>query len=237
MYHSIYIGDKNTWDDFYLIPTTRPLVNSPEPRTMYVDVYGIDGTLDLSTALTGGVLYKNREGSWEFIVENGHENWEVLHHKLSNYLHGKKFKIVLEDDPGYYYLGRLSLEEWKSDNNWSVVTIKYYLDPYKYEMTSSVEDWLWDPFSFETGIVREYGAITVNGSYILNIPGSERPVIPAFTVASTGGTGMTVTFEGVTYTFADGTYRNPNIVIREDGATLTIQGNGNVSVHFQGGWL
>ena len=25
MYHSITIGDKNTWDDWHLIPATRPL--------------------------------------------------------------------------------------------------------------------------------------------------------------------------------------------------------------------
>lgn len=33
MYHSITIGEKNTWDDWHLIPTSRPLVNPPSVNT------------------------------------------------------------------------------------------------------------------------------------------------------------------------------------------------------------
>ena len=241
MYHSIYIGDKNTWDDFHLVSTDRPTVVPPEVRTVYVDAYGIDGPLDLSTALTGGILYKNRVGSWTFTAVNSmygvtDESWEIRYHKLANYLHGKKFKIVLEDDPNYYYMGRLSIDEWKSGKNWSSVTINYTLEPYKYEKFSSLDDWLWDPFSFETGIVREYKNIAVNGSYTLTIAGSERPVIPQFTV-SAGGNGMNVRYNGVTYTIPDGSSRNPNIVLREEESTLVIQGTGTISILYQGGWI
>lgn len=237
MYHSIYIDEKNTWDDFYLIPETRPVVNPPEVRTMYVDIPGKDGALDLSTALTGFVLYKNREGSWTFIVDNDHWNWEVAYHTISNYLHGKRMKIILEDDPNFYYIGRLAVDEWKSEQSWSKIVIKYNLEPFKYELTSSVEEWLWDPFSFETGVVRESGNITIPGTLTIIIPSSRRPVIPTF-VVSANGNGMTMQVNGgTTYTLYDGTNRNTSIIFGEEETTLELTGTGVLSIIYQGGWL
>ena len=71
MYHSITFGDKNTWDDWHLIPSTRPLVNPPSRKKNTVDIPGADGSLDLSNVVSGHPVYENRSGSFEFIVENG----------------------------------------------------------------------------------------------------------------------------------------------------------------------
>ena len=63
MYHSITLGTKNTWDDWHLIPTSRPVVNPPSVKTNMIEIPGGDGVLDLTTALAGRVLYKNRTGA------------------------------------------------------------------------------------------------------------------------------------------------------------------------------
>ena len=63
-------GSKNTWTDWMLIPTSRPVANPPEMKTHYVDIPGRNGTIDLSTFLTGEPSYENRVGTWEFIVCN-----------------------------------------------------------------------------------------------------------------------------------------------------------------------
>ena len=75
MYHSITFGDKNTWDDWHLIPSSRPLFNPPTPKTKYQDIPGANGKLDLSEALTGYPVYDNRIGSFEFYVMNGYQEW------------------------------------------------------------------------------------------------------------------------------------------------------------------
>lgn len=162
MHHSIWINDKNTFDDFSIIPITRPVVNEPEPITVYVDVHGTDGPLDLSEALTGMTLYKNRTGSWDFHIKNYRLSWDAICHNLSNYFHGKRMKVILEDDRDYYYMGRLELDKFSAPPK---ISIKYNLEPYKYEICSGNEPWLWDPFSFETGIIRNYGGpeVIVNG--------------------------------------------------------------------------
>ena len=79
MYHSITIGDKNTWDDWHLIPATRPLFNPPLVKFNLQDVPGGDGMINLTKALAGRPTYGNRTGSWTFYVENGFKDWTALY--------------------------------------------------------------------------------------------------------------------------------------------------------------
>lgn len=237
MYHSITFGDKNTWDDWHLIPATRPVFNPPEIKTHYVDIPGANGQIDLTESLTGYPLYENRTGSIEFYVANGYEDWAVLYSKIMNYLHGKRMRATLEDDRYFYYEGRFEVNKWTSDKWWSKITIDYDVYPYKKEPNTSVEPWLWDPFDFEQGIIRDYNALVVDGTLELEILGREEYVVPEITVDSDDGSGMTVKVGSTTYELSDGVNVNPNIVVGEANVTLTFTGNGTVSVNYQGGSL
>lgn len=243
MYHSIIFGDKNTWADWYLIPSSRPVFNPPTPKTKYVDVPGADWHLDMSTSLTGDVVYEGRKGSFEFIVDNGtlskynHETWFELYSNILEYLHGRVLRAKLEDDPGYYYEGRFSVNSWKSDRHNSKITIDYDVFPYKYEVTSSLEDWEWDDFSFESGIIREYRDLEVDGELDFIIHGRKMKVTPSFIVKSDNGEGLKVSFNGVTYDLPDGSSRVINIRMGEGTNSLRFTGNGMVSIDYRGGSL
>ena len=110
--------------------------------------------LDLTTSLAGRPLYKNRTGSVEFYVDNDFRDWSVLYSEIMLYLHGQKMRAVLEDDPSYYYEGRFSVNAWKSNPDRSQITINYDVFPYKQYINNSTDEWLWDTFNFETGIIR-----------------------------------------------------------------------------------
>jgi hypothetical protein len=243
MYHSIIFGDKNTWADWYLIPSSRPVFNPPEPKTKFVDIPGADWHLDLSTSLTGDIAYSSRTGSIEFIVDNGYLSdynasaWHVLYSDILNYLHGKLMKTTLEDDPSFYYEGRFSVNEWKSEPHNSKIVIDYTISPYKYEAFSSLEDWEWDSFDFETGIVREYKDLRVDNKLEFVIVGRRMSVTPSFIVKSDDGKGLKVKFNGTTYDLPDGTSRVVNIKTVEGENTLTFIGNGTVSIDYRGGCL
>lgn len=237
MYHSIIFGDKNTWADWFLIPTSRPVFNPPVPKTKFVDIPGADYHLDLSTSLTGDIAYEARKGSFEFIVDNGHKEWADLYSEIMDYLHGKLLKATLEDEPVYYYEGRFEVNEWKSERYNSKIVIDYTVAPYKYETYSSLEDWIWDTFNFETGIVREYKELKVDGKLEFVIVGRRMSVTPSFIVKSNDGKGLKVTFNGVTHDLPDGTSRVINIKTVEGENTLTFTGNGTVSIDYRGGRL
>ena len=145
MEHSITFGEisgnrivgRNTWSDWHLIPSSRPVVAQAGVSTSYVDIPGRkDGPRDATENLVNRVVYGQRSGSFEFLVENDHEYWETLRMKIAGYLHGKSMKMCLEDDPEYYYEGRFSLSEWKSESWNSKITINYAVKPFKYRIST-----------------------------------------------------------------------------------------------------
>ena len=233
MYHSITIGDKNTWDDWHLISTSRPLVNPPPVKTNYVEIPGGNGILDLSTAMAGRPLYNNRTGSWEFYVENGFRDWSALYQGIMRYLHGQKLKVILEDDPDFYYEGRFAVNQWKSDPQRSSVVIDYNVGPYKL-YTVGNDEWLWDPFNFETGVIRYYKNLTVSGSRRVRVIGEMNDTIPTI-ISSVSG--MIVEYQGEMYTLSKGSNRIQQIVIHPGEQVLQFIGNGIISIEFTGGRL
>lgn len=236
-YHSIIFGDKHTWEDWHLVPTSRPVFNPPTPKTKFVDIPGADYHLDLTEVLTGNVVYNPREGSFEFIVLNGYEVWNELYSKILNYLHGQVFKAILMDEPAYYYEGRFTVNEWKSEPHNSKIVINYTVNPYKRDIKTSLEDWEWDPFSFESGIIREYKDLRVDKNMTFIVIGDRMEVTPSFIVKSDDGKGLDVEFKGTTYHLPDGTSRVINIRTVEGENTLKFTGNGTVSIEYRGGRL
>lgn len=225
---------RNTWDDWHLIPTSRPLVAPPEVKTNYVDLPGANGSLDY-TEILSGVKYQNREGTWEFIVENDHQEWHVLYKDLLAFLHGYRMKIKMESDPNYYYFGRMFVEEWVSNSSdrHSTVKFKYIIDPYKYPVSTTGDyDWLWDELQFVNIYEIYYGNFNVNGVKERNlINPREVDVIPAFTC----GGDMVVEFDSNTYNLPTGTTNDSGIILHPGDNNMSFHGHGNVKVDYSTG--
>lgn len=234
MYHSITFGTKNTWDDWHLIPTSRPLFNPPSVKTNLIEIPGGDGALDLTTALAGRPLYKNRTGSLEFYVDNNFLDWTVLYSEIMVYLHGQKMRAVLEDDPSYYYEGRFAINAWKSNKERSSLVIDYDVNPYKKDILGTDEEWIWDTFNFETGIIRYYKDLPVSGSLSVTVIVDMMPVLPTIT---TSAAGMTVSFSGETYNLSKGVNHIPEIVLPQGSNVLTFTGSGTITIGQTGGRL
>lgn len=235
--NGVMFGDKHSYRDWGMYLKSRPEISPPPPKTVYEDIPGSDGSLDLTESLTGDVKYENRELRFEFKVIGGRSMWYNTYSDIMDYLHGKNVKVIIDEDMSFYYIGRMEADEWESSEITSTVVIKGDVEPYKMELNSSLEDWLWDPFNFETGIVREYKDLDVNGSRTLVVPGRRKHVTPTFIVSSTDGSGMAITFNGYTYTIPDGTSRVVGMVLLEGENVLTIKGNGKISVDYRGGRL
>lgn len=125
-----FIG-KNSWADWHLIPDGRPLVSMPSVKTEYLEIPALDGKYDLTEVVAGRPIYSTRTGSWSFYVANGFDNWYELYSDIANYLHGRKVRVVLMDDPDYFYEGRVSVNEWSSEESNSKITLDYELQPFK----------------------------------------------------------------------------------------------------------
>lgn len=128
----------NTWDNWHLIPTSRPVFTLPNVETKYVDVDGREGSIDITNYLNSQTVIRDRSGSFEFYITNRTDGeYFRLQSEIAAYLRGRRLWVSLEDDPNYYYIGRFNLESWKQDDHFSQVTIKYRVAPYKYRVTNS----------------------------------------------------------------------------------------------------
>ena len=141
---------QNTWTSWHLIPSSRPSVAPPAFSPKMIDIPGReDGPIDVSDYLTGSPSYGSRTGSWDFYVDNDHENWISIYTNIMYYLHGKRMNCMLDDERGYFYTGRFTVSQYNSDRSNSKIQINYTLEPYK-KFIGESGDFLWDPFNFLT---------------------------------------------------------------------------------------
>lgn len=259
MYHSITFGDgslypsghekegqfmgTNTWDDWHLIPAERPSIASPGVSTSFVEIPGRDGAIDMSTFLMNRPVYGSRQGSWDFYVDNDHEYWESIRMRMMTFLHGKRYRIVLEDDPNWYWEGRFAVDNWRSDPSNSRIQINYQIDPYKRKFRSEGDqDIIWDDFNFQSDY--DYyaslhptanGIALNNSSYSAYIMGYDFP-FEVFATAASGGSNINATMNGRQYVIAPGTTVSLGKV-KAGINQLNFVGTGNVTVSFTGGSL
>jgi hypothetical protein len=259
MYHSVTFGDKNTWDDWHLVPSSRPIFAPPTVKTKTIEIPGGNGVLDLSEALTGYPVYNNRTGSLKFIVVDDnfepvstHTEWYNAYSAIMDYLHGQKLKAILEDDKEYYYEGRFAANNWDFSKNYSTIEIEYDVSPYKLSVLSSTDDWLWNPFNFETGVImtgtfKDIPITTTEKSVTFDADFIGRaPVCPTISVSTTSGKGAYVRCLnqelGIDDTefIPDGTTQIPQFIFFGSSVTMymkSVSGTGTVSIDFRKGRL
>lgn len=233
----VLFGDKHSYRDWGLVLASRPTISPPSPKTILVDIPGSDGKIDLTESLTGEVAYNNREISCSFSVVDKRENWANKYSEILDYLHGKRMKIVFDEDEEYYYYGRIEIDSWESDIASATLNIKADVEPFKLEQFSSLDDWDWDPFDFETGIAREYKDIRVDRRLDCIVEGRRKPVSPVFIAEPDENKNLYVIYHGKKYLIHPGRSRILNIVLKQGTNTLTFVGYGKVSIDYRGGGL
>lgn len=227
------INDLHTWKDLGL-RWAGVTISAPEVKTNYLDVPGRSGPLDLSEALTGYPTYAARSLALTFDARtHSFDDWERKYSQVLNAFHGRRVKVVLDTDPGFYYEGRAAVSSKKEVLETDELILTVHADPYKRELSSGVEPWVWDTFCFETGIVREYSALVVDGELTLTIPGLSLRVTPKITCSAD----MTVTYLGKSYPLRAGENKVSGLYLGPGENVLLFSGSGAVSVDYRGGEL
>lgn len=164
--HSLLIGDFingkydesgfiHTWKDWHLIPKSKPIIVPPEPQSNTIEVPGMNGKIDITERLLGYPIYYNRTGSLEFYVDDTQDgwDWQTAYDTILNAIHGFNRKVILCDSPSFYYEGRLSVNEFKSEKMCDTIVIDYDFAPFRQMLFTTTEHWLWNPFDFLNGII------------------------------------------------------------------------------------
>lgn len=118
-----------SWDDFHLIPESRPKIEYPKANYSTIAIPGSSERFDITEYLPGGLTYQIVNGSWSFIVDHtqweNEKSWFKSRRALEKFFNGERFIVELTDEPGKLYSGRLWLSEQVSEDQHSTVKIEY----------------------------------------------------------------------------------------------------------------
>jgi phage-related protein len=205
----------HSYHDLHLI-LSKVDIPAAKPKTNYVDIPGSDGSLDM-TETHGEVKYKDRECKFTFTMPPvGESEAEALKSKVNNAINGKTFRITLDKDPGYYYLGRCEVDSYSVDRRFRQIVVKAKVSPWKFKQNETV------------------AVFALNGTEkVVSLSNSRRPVSPVITCTAD----TTITFGKYTYILEDGSHKVLNIRLTEGKNTLTLKSRGTVTFTYQEGEL
>lgn len=207
--NGVKFGDKHSITDWDLIMISKDM-GTAEPKINEIDIPGRDGTLDIPDP-SGEVKYNNRTISFLFDTLKPSSEWWTLNRKISNYLHGQKLKVILDQDPNYYYLAKLKVS-FSNDKNVGHFSISGTAEPYKYKQNVTVVT----------------NTVTAGSTYTYT--NDRKSVVPTLELSDA----MTLEFEGNTYSLSSGKQKVLNIRFKEGTNSIkVVTGSGTLKVTYQ----
>ena len=239
----IYVEDSgktvHTITDWNLGLGNNNYIGDPEMETTYISVPGRDGLIDASEAISGRRVYKKRPLAFELGGIHPHLNWDATISSMRNNIEGRVCRLTLDNDDSYYWRGRVFIQGFDRFRGLGTFTLAVpNADPYKYDVLSSADPWLWDPFNFETGEITQDEAHVIVGSGTVTIPHGHMPTCPDIVVSDKISGVFAVTFDGSTYELNSGSNKIPAIMVGgESNVTLEFTGSATVQMVYRGGSL
>lgn len=210
-----FILDKfNTWYDWRLVLTGKD-VTPPKPKTNYVNIDGMSGSLDLSEALTGEVTYNDRTVSASFWTDEGtRKDRERLLREIRIALHGKKIKIIEPDDPDHYFYGRLNITSESNIVPYAEFKIEATCEPWRYALDDTVRTIEVNSQIVTNAVIHNNGVKTL--SPIITVTGS-----------------VDITYNGVKTSLTAGSYKISDIKLHQGVNIIGVSGNGSATFTYK----
>ena len=204
----------HTYENLHMVLSQ---VNIPPatPKTSFIDIPGGDGSVDLTEAL-GEVRYSNREGATFTFTVFPQDDFEEKKRQISNFLNGKRFeRIILDKDPGYFWMGRCAINEYASDKNLHNIVVVANLAPYKLKVNQTM---LSVPAGENTVITLENGRKSVVPTIVCTAP-------------------ATIVFGAGEHKINAGTHVLSNILLKQGDNKLSVTSEEPVKFIYQEGDL
>lgn len=210
-------GGVHSYRDLHLVQAAVD-VEPAKPKTNFIDVPGADGSKDFTESPAGRVVFNTRKITWTFKLYPG-DDWAAKYTQVSNAINGRQCRITLDDDPDYYYLGRVAVDKHAADGILHTITVTATCQPYKLRQAeTTVSD-----------------SLTTTNKTIMLI-GERMAVVPTITVSAA----TTLTWKGNTFSLAAGTHKVLDIMLTEGPNSLqakTTSGSGTITIKYQKGAL
>lgn len=207
----ITINGKHSHSDLGLILSSK-VIETPEVKKMTVDIAGGDGQLDFTDAF-GEAKFNNRKLTFTFSKHYINrtkfiEDWS----NLQNEFHGKKVEIILDEEPEFYYVGRLSIL-YTLEKNVAIYSFEIDAEPYKLKTTDTI--------------------VTMTGSGNVHLYNLRKKVVP--TITTTAST--KIMFGSYIYNVSSGEYVIPELELVSGENVVSVEGTGTTTFKYKEGGL
>lgn len=208
--NQIYFNDIGTYDDWGL-RLVNLNISAANPKFHYIDIPAGDGAIDLTEALTGEPKYEDRtlEAILRVNIDEYVEKLEIINSNLQ----GKKIAIKTFEKPGYYLIGRCTVEFQRLNHIRGNIIINARCEPWY----------------FKDNITTKNVTLPTNGTSNITLKNSRKRVIPTITTNAQ----VTIKMGNVTRVIVAGTHRLTNIILIEGDNLLTITGTQGTTVKFE----
>ena len=213
MMKGIKFGDYHSYNDLLLILTKKE-IGSPQIKTKIVNVDGAHSRIDY-TEYFGEVKYDNMKHRFDFKSIIPQTQFLAQFSETKDKLHGRMLKIVLDEEPDYFYMGRLSVSSFTNDRNIGIISIECDCEPWKYKKDKTVV------------------SQAVDGGAAIVLQNSRKKVVPTITTTAS----MTIAFDGSSTTIGAGTFTIPTLELSEGANEVVVTGTGKITFTYQEGGL
>lgn len=207
----ITFGTYHSYDDLKLILTHKEM-GSPAVKENRIDIPGADGTIDL-TDFFGEPKYDDVKHKFDFTTTEPQSDFLTQFSTVKNAIHGKKVRIILDDDPTFFYLGRCHVSSFTNEKGVGTVSVDCECEPYKYKIDKTVV------------------TQAVNGTEVITLTNSRKRAVPVITTTAA----MTVAFGDGTWTTSAGTYTIPELELVEGDNLVSVTGTGSITFTWREG--
>ena len=212
----ITFGNLHSFNDLRLILTSKE-IGSPEIKVRKIEIEGADSAIDY-TDFFGEPKYSDATHKFNFSTIVHQAEVLSLFSTVKNALHGKKMRIILDDDPLFYYVGRLNVSSFTNEKNIGNISVEADCEPYKYKLAKTVV------------------SKTVNGTATVVLVNGRKRAVPEVNI-TTAGT-IRIEFQGVNiWDLGSGSFTLPELELVEGDNTVSLTGTGTVVFTWQEGDL
>lgn len=209
----IRFGDMHSYDDLKLILSGKEM-GAPAVKATKLDIEGADSSLDL-TDFFGEPKYEDVTHKFRFSTIVPYSEFMTLYSRIKNAIHGKKKRIILDDDPLFYWMGRCYVSGFTNEKSVGQVQVECDCEPYKYK------------------IVKTTVTQAVDGTQVITLTNGRKRAVPTITTTAP----MTIEYGGGSWTNSAGTYTIPELELTHGENTVTVTGTGTITFEWQEGEL
>lgn len=212
----LLFGQFHSYRDLKLILNKKEM-GAPAVKKNQIDVAGADGVLDL-TDFFGEPKYENVTHKFDFSTLVPQTEFLSLFSAIKNAIHGKKVRIVLDDDPTFFYMGRCYVSPFTNEKGVGIVSVECDCEPYKYKLDKTVV------------------TTAIDGAKTIALTNGRKRAVPEVTIATQ--TSLNLVFQTVNvWDLGAGSYTLPELELTEGVNHVTVTGVGNITFTWQEGDL